>query len=529
MKKTLLMAFGISMLFACKKSSPVSEIPQVPVRLSAKDSTTISFKEKFSGALARAVAAEPALRKFIKEEALKQFDNDFDVFFLKVADANINGAETFSKILLKHGLSENDLTQILDHMPTLTILVPTVPNFSPQRWETETEIPVIAVSPTTRRYASVDLMDSKGKVTKVPNGHIPGFPVLVVKENERLLVNAPSSSSARISSAKSVALSKNSRTFTFVDDAFNSAINPQNKQPIQASSSNVSDGRVMREAPISGGVNSLDPRVLEAYNKGVEWQRDYVYYGIDVSAGVTRGTVNNNYQEFITSLKMTNAILDFADQNDPTPNNIKYGGQPPHPTQDAFWTDGAFDIRINIMMNSKNGESQVLGKAFSAYGHQLFWMNYAKVNGSQYYTLQSIEPREFNVNEAIDRWDLDAYGSTWKFTVHEFDLSQETTYTISNTTKFGSNFEINASTGEKTKIGAKFGSSLEVTNSSQKVVKTTLDSDFLGEGILNFSDPIVLRQVAVPTGSPRNPYRYYWDTWDVNAGKIRITVEPKHM
>lgn len=62
---------------------------------------------------------------------------------------------------------------------------------------------------------------------------------------------------------------------------------------------------------------------------------------------------------------------------------------------------------------------------------------------------------------ALFEWDLEIYSPQIKIAVEEIDLSETQTSTFTNTIEFATNFEFNASVGEKEKVGFKFGASLK--------------------------------------------------------------------
>ena len=66
-----IVAILISVAFGCKKEMPVDAVSE----------QRLSDKEQFAQALSIAVHESEALRAFIKTEALKEFDKDYDVFY----------------------------------------------------------------------------------------------------------------------------------------------------------------------------------------------------------------------------------------------------------------------------------------------------------------------------------------------------------------------------------------------------------------------------------------------------------------
>ena len=104
-----------------------------------------SLKSEFSFALARVLNESEGVRKLIKEEAIKQFDHDYDVLYMLVKDKQLGGGGTLEGFLLKY-VSRENLLSLYKEMPTLTIFVPSLPgdSFSAEGWNTAKEIPYVA-------------------------------------------------------------------------------------------------------------------------------------------------------------------------------------------------------------------------------------------------------------------------------------------------------------------------------------------------------------------------------------------------
>ena len=86
--------------------------------------------------------------------------------------------------------------------------------------------------------------------------------------------------------------------------------------------------------------------------------------------------------------------------------------------------------------------------------------------------------------------------------------------------KFATNFGIDTALGVKTKIGLKFGASVE-TIQTQTVQKTfTQGNNFLGEAIVNFADKVIIRKTNL---------RNMWITRDyiTGSGYCEFSIEPK--
>lgn len=138
------------------------------------------------------------VREFIKTQAVKKFDGDYDVLIAKVQNESISsssarGTRTFGDILA--GSNPNarskslDLDKILAKNPLLQIAVPELPESSAETWDTERHTPVVVY-----RDPAVDLntvtnlpaFDSEGNAFYFDISQVPTEPIIVVSFNERL-------------------------------------------------------------------------------------------------------------------------------------------------------------------------------------------------------------------------------------------------------------------------------------------------------------------------------------------------------
>jgi hypothetical protein len=198
------------------------------------------------------------------------------------------------------------LSELERSSPTLTISIPELPNnaFNATVWNTSTEIPSIAIR--LENTNDVPIISSDGSENVMDAKYVPGFPVIVLKESERVI--AESDQSFKNSKTKEF---KNNRgqKYKFISDNFDSKSN-RNKRII--------------------GTNEIDPKLITAYNTyaGSDgWQRDQIYYNITPSQN--RGEFDNNFEETVTSFSMIGdpwaAYYKVADQSD-DPHSENYRG-----------------------------------------------------------------------------------------------------------------------------------------------------------------------------------------------------------
>lgn len=221
MKKVLLFMTLMSIFItSCSKNEP--NFANDPYEEYQPVDTNSDLKAKFSKGLAKVLAESKEVRELIKFEALKKINYDYDVLYELVKDVSLKDGTTLEGLLSKH-VSSDILTSISLKLPTLTIFVPSLPenSFSADLWNIENEIPEVAF----RSFASNDIVsyDANGNEDIIESKYIPGYPIVVVKENERIVANDNSTKSI---GNTILTRSSTGNSFTFLNDAFDN-INPK--------------------------------------------------------------------------------------------------------------------------------------------------------------------------------------------------------------------------------------------------------------------------------------------------------------
>jgi hypothetical protein len=161
--------------------------------------------EKFGIGISKAMYSEQ-FRRLIRNEAMKRFNRDTDVLYAFVKDVPINstaqmrtsdgGTEqmqfsTLHEFLVPFFGSEAELVAAEQRIPLLTIFVPTLPedSFSPELWDVsdEEQIPDVALALDNISY--VPVIGREGEKYLIEPGWFPGYPIVVLKENERVITD----------------------------------------------------------------------------------------------------------------------------------------------------------------------------------------------------------------------------------------------------------------------------------------------------------------------------------------------------
>ena len=177
----VLFAIFIALFCGCTKDNEQKEVV-------TNTSPEENMLKDFAEILSAAVYNEPDLRAFIKKEANKEFDNDFDVFYPYVKDEKVSSNRTFRDILQQYD-SQKKLDVIEECEPLLNIYVPDwswidEECFSVCNWDTS--LPEVLVTYSCPG-SEIPLLSNGELIGTLQGNEFTSEPVLVVKRNERLV------------------------------------------------------------------------------------------------------------------------------------------------------------------------------------------------------------------------------------------------------------------------------------------------------------------------------------------------------
>ena len=450
---------------------------------------------RFSEILSKAVVENFELRNFLKTEALKTMDNDYDIFYPYSKNVIVTEGKSLRDILAEYAANEKELTDIEDALPLLTIYVPELPSgFDADTWDAKNEIPCVA-NPIIKNDSVNFYYDGEIVLSIKPN-EIPGWPTLVVKNNERIRLKDRNVTTTLLRS------SSYDDAYEFIDEAFN------------GKSASLRSGTVTPD--------QISPLLIDAYNEmglsNIYWQRDYIYYGLARQSGTTgAGYLNGRFSEKIIGIKFTpEAYMRMADQpGDPfltdrlenTQLNSRIG------IGDLLWTEGRFEFKIDAIVNSLSGVSNP-SKILNVSPKDLFDVQYSVIQipitlsgvSVWLYHPTGVVSKEFNPNIFLIPWDVESCSVGWKFIISEKDEDITVTRTETTSAEYATNFGVTA--GGIGKIGLNYGISSKRTQTNTYTLTTTQGSDELGTVEFFFYDPVVLSvgTRSCTLFSKNNPY-----------------------
>jgi hypothetical protein len=257
MKKILFYAVMLTVCFvSCNKDELINEsntlLPEE--KISAVDEIYMSDPDAavlrlFGKALYVAMSESPMLRELIKNKALEQFNKDYDVLYQFIKNEKVENGLTVRKLLLKHFEDEKILMRIEARCPTLTIFVPKLPedSFSAELWNTDEQIPAVAIraqhynTPVISKYG---FYDENSDEFVVEAGYIPAFPIVVLKQNERVRIARDRMQMQSAASNKA----GSDFAFEFIDDCFDGS----------------KEENILQKSVFEG---EIDKKIIEAYNR----------------------------------------------------------------------------------------------------------------------------------------------------------------------------------------------------------------------------------------------------------------------
>jgi hypothetical protein len=482
------------------------------------------YLKEFSQILSKSIYDNTPLRKFLKEEALKKFDNDYDILYQLIKNKSIEG-KTFREILVSNS-SEEKINEIENNIPLLNILITNIDMFDikPENLdEGDNDTPVIFAKGEKNIYYF------NGKEDFVtPKEEIPNFHAFVINENstiEKIIIPNKNLKSKSISTEEPI--------ITFISPIYD------NRYPNSKSLLN-SRGILSRNIPeiAKKAYNHFNNSTSGGANQ-IAFQRDYIYYGLTPNGEI--GELNSNIREEINHFSF-NPTHYFSFTNDPRNPHIKASeiSQNRHEISPEdqirrMWSDGVYKFKLyNITSNESNPEMLEFRLKPSEIWN--FNIEYSRRGGSFWrrsrhtykidpkkFTPKIVNLRDLGQRLTLNRWNWDLSKESLhrriKLVQHNTSEKYVRTQTYEQTyvkeTKFGFG-------GGKLKIGPlELGNApsanVNSTNTRKEFKSVVLEGYYgdleLGEITVYFYDPVIINHRY-------NPYRY-------SFGSVEFSMIPQ--
>ncbi len=459
----------------------------------------------FSVILSKAVYNEPELRSFLKEEALKSFDRDYDVFYPWTKYSEVRDGLTFEDILKMYD-SNNHLHMIEKTIPLLNILVPdwswiSTDCFSVKTWNTE----ISEVGVGYRSQKTVNDIYANGELlVSVPAGAFPDFPVLIIKENERM----------KVSSNYTKGLPSQ---YEFIDSYFDATLTTKGDGVV----TEIYDYQYIETGDVVP-TNSLRGRLGTVYgetnNSNDIPQRDFIYYNMNAQRDT--GVVDYDYYERLLKFRFTtphvSAIYDDPIGSSSTGNdcvlkdywlnkentgNVNRTWYTYEQLALMDWGEGAIEIKFEIYAGD---EKYQFPKTLSFEDiffvkrvYQIREENWLGATMYRHYFVekQDLQPKWVNINADLFTWNLSEYPTRYQIVISEYDKGNTKDRTMQQTFTYATNFKATTDLGqEKVKVGWEFGGSNTTNYTSTYHESYSEESDELASIWIHYADKFILNQ-----------------------------------
>lgn len=531
MKKLFITIASMFFMFACTQEEVSTTLPAVNNTTSTL--TTAQAQVKFAKILSKAASDNIEVRKFLKNEATKQFDNDYDVFYPLVKDKIVAENKSFRDILLSYCENEKDLSEIEQSQLLLNILIPDLTifwDFNAEKWDVNNKEIVVLC----RDDESNSMYENGENIGQMEKREIPGFPCLVIKNNERLKVKNANTRSGEA-------------TYEFISDAFDGS--KRIEKPVTRDS--YYDVAIDEETDLDAGLpKKMIPDICiqaweELGNVPNAFQRDYIYYNINKTN--QPGTLNRNIREKIFRFRVsTKSVYDYIkDQDDP---NLQDCSQKKRyltveEIKQRIWTEGNFEFKISSFISGETSDkSMELSKVFTLTPQQVFNIkkvhlhhknNTAFRHSKNTYTVDEndLMPRwiylekmsEYSDENFVftEPWDL--YGTSLSIYLFISEIDGKETVEEKRTVinEFANKGDFSLTGGGSIggiALNAKLGYGLSNTHktSSETTIRKELESEDLGSVSFRYYDPIIRGKDS------KGNYKLY----NASTGNIIVTLMP---
>lgn len=489
-------------LSACESDDNVSGVLDAKSNVSDLTISETDAQKSFAKILSIAVAKNEALRTFLKSEAEKQYDKDYDVFYPFVKDKTVTDGKTLRDILVSYS-SENEIATIEKNLPLLTVMIPDLASFgafSINKWDTSDE--QVAVTYAKDNDNSVFYAEGDSLLS-LPKGDLPNFPFMVVKSNERMKVVG------KEATRSGGYADMNANKYDFVDSAFDGTKSCETR----AKFSNYNEDNT--EKPYLKEADGLDKRCITAYNNHYIDKylidREYVYYDLSPN-NKENGKLDPNVREKLYKFRIDplkyGSISDKQIGEDPHLKNEAYYKKG-HPSDEQIakdlWTDGAYEIVFQVYLGNS---SMTETKTISVNGSDLFYISKFHVT-KQHHTgfrhskwWYTTTPKDL-MGKWVDvssenlyltgTWDLSNSPVSMYIKFFEKDNGTIKTTTSSYTTSYTTKADVSGS-GKYDKESFNLGFSSQVSEQKTFTISYQYkdEDDDLGSLYLNFKDPIII-------------------------------------
>lgn len=191
-KRILLASFTALMAVGCSRNEQLVVSPDIASNTNTSSARTGSDVPRYDpviDGLAKVLAQSlnnAQVRRFVKNEALKKFDGDYDILLQKVANSTV-GIKTIKEVLNSTAGTSFNFDEAIRKIPLLNIAVP----IGIENWKEDSFMPLVVSFPDIQDESKLDRVkayNSSGKEVWIDAKNLPEQPIIVIGINERTQV-----------------------------------------------------------------------------------------------------------------------------------------------------------------------------------------------------------------------------------------------------------------------------------------------------------------------------------------------------
>lgn len=441
----------------------------------------------------------------------------------------VERGKTLRSILAEYD-TDNLLPRIENELPLLNILVPDwsiIGGFCLDNWDTSDG----DISVACKTSCGQPIYCGGEKIGELEPLQVPGFPTLIVKNNERVKVSSKAKTRAGVN-----------YEYEFLSDVFDARNYPKTRFDHQYYDREIATEDYSNFLP----AKDVSPEAIEAYNifkdNKYACHRDNIYYGM--TNEIAQGRLNKRISEYVVRYRFESLESDFLfdDSNHDFTSGkteyIRYVEIDDKTLVDNLAFDGDLEVYFHFLVETKSGVVKEVVKYQTVPFKTAFQLSKVHVDfrhktwicdrkwvftiDKKCFKPKWIVPSDLD----LPKWDISSDSFIMNIKVYEYDTELQSKCTMTLMSSFAQNFSADAEGkigNEKESGEVKIGYGFSDKKDATSVVETTAKggSDDLGTALFYYTDPIILNSDTLNNDSG---YRVK----EISTGFVKMLIMPKY-
>ena len=475
------------LFFSCREDEALEQ--DITASETSSNHSADVLRTTFAKNLAAAVENED-LRVFLKGEALKRFDGDYDILFNAAKNSVVTkDGQTFAELLQANWQGEASLQEIQTALPTLNILIPDLLPAPTELWDAKKHTPLVAVMNSEQHQEGIDYLyayDVSGQRQKLPAFEDPLETTIIIQSSERVAVvnGKKDGTNARKATEKEWVplFQEGENQYYLINENFAPrALNLKNSQ--------------LNARKEIAGLPVQYLKYMSAANRFGDCPRETLYYGntgelhywIDERDNPLNVNIKERLQlfRFRSALAARTAADGWSEGSLELYCRVLLGGQNPEAFQSVLLTFSISRTEVQITTGAsgyyRNLEKFLETKPSNVRNAYRYYIERGVSNGTIATIFDGVFDKAssqgvwINWGGQVVNWGIHKYGDRMKYVFYEYDAGE----TITAVKNYSVGFTATIGLNDKSNIGIstqKSGSvTYQYTNTSDQLGEHTVD------------------------------------------------------